>query len=108
MNVMLVSVSQRVAEVRLLKAVGASKALVARLFLVEALVLASAGALIGTSLGLGLCVLFNWAQDQVEISPPLWALLSAPLAAIGCGALFGVLPARRAASLDPVRALARR
>ncbi|MCB1744329.1 MAG: ABC transporter permease [Gammaproteobacteria bacterium] len=108
MNVMLVAVSQRVSEVGLLKSIGASSRLVRELFLVEAILLATTGALLGLCIGLLLCAVTRWLLPALQLVPPLWALLAAPLVAIAFGVLFGVLPARRAAALAPVQALARR
>lgn len=108
MNVMLVAVSQRVAEIGLMKALGASERQVLWLFLIESVVLAGSGAVFGLAIaGLGVLVL-----DQLfpgfPIAAPLWAPLAAVAVALLTGLLFGVLPARRAARLDPVRALSRR
>ncbi len=108
MNVMLVAVSQRVPEIGLLKALGSPGRLVARLFLIEALLLAALGALGGLLLsGVGLLLMRQLFPD-FPLQPPLWAPLAAVAVALGCGLLFGVLPARRAARLDPVQALAGR
>jgi len=108
MNVMLVAVSQRVPEIGLLKALGSPGRLVARLFLIEALLLAALGALGGLLIsGVGLLLMRQLFPD-FPLQPPLWALLAAVAVALGCGLLFGVLPARRAARLDPVQALAGR
>ncbi len=108
MNVMLVAVSQRVPEIGLLKALGSPGRLVQRLFLIEALLLAALGALGGLLLsGAGLLLMRHLFPD-FPLQPPLWAPLAAVAVALGCGLLFGVLPARRAARLDPVQALAGR
>ncbi|NKN32200.1 ABC transporter permease [Marichromatium bheemlicum] len=105
MNVMLVSVSQRSAEVGLLKALGASAAQVRALFLTEALMLGALGSL--TGLGCGHALL--WAIDRqlagFTLAAPPWASLAAVLTALGSALVFGLLPARRAARLDPVAAL---
>lgn len=108
MNVMLVSVAQRTAEVGLLKALGSSAGIIRRLFLTEALLLSALGALLGLALG----VLLAWAMQRlwpaVPFATPSWALIAAPAVALATGLLFGVLPARRAARLDPIVALAKR
>jgi len=105
MNVMLVAVSQRVGEIGLLKALGAPERQVLRLFLVESILLAGAGA----ALGLLIATLAIFALRQLfpvfPITAPLWAPLAAVGVAVATGLVFGVLPARRAARLDPVRAL---
>jgi putative ABC transport system permease protein len=108
MNVMLVAVSQRVAEIGLLKALGAPETQVLRLFLVESVLLAATGALTGLLLGgLGVYALGRLFPD-FPVAAPLWAPLAAIAVALLTGLAFGVLPARRAARLDPVRALSRR
>ena len=108
MNVMLVSVSQRRSEIGLLKALGARRRDVQRLFLVEALMLASLGAALGLLAGLGGVLALQRLYPQFPAAAPVWALLATPVFALGAGLVFGVFPARRAAALDPVSALARR
>jgi len=105
MNVMLVAVSQRVAEIGLLKALGASERQVLRLFLVEAVMLASAGAALGVVIGIGGILLLAQLFPAFPIAAPLWAPLAAVAVAVATGLVFGVMPARRAARFDPVRAL---
>ena len=108
MNVMLVSVSQRTAEIGLLKAIGSSRQLILTLFLVESGGLALGGALLGIAIGLGANEVIGSYVPDVMLVPPLWAMIIAPLFAFFSGILFGLLPARRAAALDPVDALAGR
>ena len=108
MNVMLVSVSQRRGEIGLLMALGAPPQLVLRLFLLESLLLGVLGALAGILLGrLGVWALAQ-AYPGFPLTTPLWAYLAAAFTALGAGLLFGWLPARRAARLDPVLALSGR
>ena len=105
MNVMLVSVAQRRAEIGLLKALGASPRKILTLVLAEALLLSSIGAALGFLIGLG----GSWGLRQLlpdlQAVPPLWAMLAAFAVALASGLLFSLLPARKAASLDPVQAL---
>jgi putative ABC transport system permease protein len=108
MNVMLVAVSQRVAEIGLLKALGAPERQVLRLFLVEAVLLAGAGAVLGLLVALAGILGLRQLFPAFPIAAPLWAPLAAAGVAVATGILFGVLPARRAARLDPVRALSGR
>ncbi len=106
MNVMLVAVSQRTAEIGLLKALGASEGQVVRLFVAEALLLSLAGAGAGLLVGFGGSELIGKLYPAIPMGPPAWAIAAAVLVALGCGLIFGLLPARRAARLDPVLALA--
>jgi putative ABC transport system permease protein len=108
MNVMLVAVSQRTGEIGLLKALGASGRHILTLFLVEASVLSLLGATAGLLLGwLGSALLAGLYPD-FPVQPPIWAVALGLGVAVATGILFGVLPARRAAQLDPVQALSRR
>ncbi len=108
MNVMLVAVTQRTAEVGLLKALGATARTIRAAFLTEAALLSVAGAVLGYGVGhLGAFVIRE-LYPALPAWPPTWAVLAALGTALVTGILFGVLPARRAAALDPVAALARR
>ena len=108
MNVMLVSVSQRTSEVGLLKALGASSGAVMRVFLAEATILSLIGAAAGVAVGYVAIQFIGRAYPLLSLTAPIWAVASAVLVALTTGLLFGVLPARRAAKLDPVAALAGR
>jgi putative ABC transport system permease protein len=108
MNVMLVSVAQRRSEIGLLKALGASGGTIRLAFLVEAALLSAAGALFGYALGLAGAALIRWLYPTFPAYPPDWAVLAGLGTALFTGVLFGVLPARSAARLDPVNALAKR
>ena len=108
MNVMLVAVSQRTAEIGLLKAVGARNDQVLALFLTEAACLSLLGAAVGIALGAGGIWLMKILFPVLDFAAPLWASLSAVAVAIASGLVFGILPARRAAALDPVNALMQR
>ncbi|HOP15808.1 MAG: ABC transporter permease [Chromatiaceae bacterium] len=108
MNVMLVAVSQRVAEIGLLKALGAPERQVLRLFLVESVMLAAAGAALGVLIAAAGILALREVFPTFPIAAPLWATPAAVGVAIVTGLVFGVLPARRAARLDPVRALSGR
>jgi len=108
MNVMLVAVSQRTAEIGLLKALGASRRIISVLILAEAVMLSGLGALGGLLLGLLGNVVIRRLLPVLPAQTPLWALLAAVTVAILTGLLFSLLPARRAAALDPVLALSKR
>jgi putative ABC transport system permease protein len=108
MNVMLVAVSQRTAEIGLLKAVGARNRQIMALFLTEAACLSLLGAVVGIAAGGGGIWLMRVAFPVLDFAAPPWASWSAVGVAIASGLVFGILPARRAAALDPVNALMRR
>ena len=108
MNVMLIAVSQRRAEVGLLKAIGAPGGQIMVLFLAESAILS----IIGAALGLMLAAIGIWVLSRVfpdfPLAAPLWSLWAAVGVSVVTGLVFGVLPARRAARLDPVLSLSRR
>ena len=108
MNVMLVSVSERTREIGLLKALGVRSRQVVGVFLVEAAILSGAGGLVGLAFAYAATRTFTAVYPGFPIEPPPWAVLAAGAVSISVGLLFGTLPARRAARLDPVAALARR
>lgn len=108
MNVMLVSVSERTREIGLLRALGAGRLQVLGAFLVEAVLLSTAGGLLGLALGWALVRLLVRLYPALPASPPPWAVAAALIVAVGVGVIFGLLPARRATRLDPVVALAGR
>lgn len=106
MNMTLITVSQRTAEIGLLKALGASSREVRSLFVLEAVMLSLFGGLLGLTLA-QLCLwLARLRFPDIPFAAPLWASVSALLIAITCGLLFSWLPASRAAALAPVQALA--
>ena len=108
MNVMLIAVSQRVREIGLLKALGAPAAQIRRLFFAEALLLSVIGSVFGLILGeIGILVIGK-IYPSLPVVAPWWAVLAAIGTSLTTGILFSVWPARRAARLDPVRALAGR
>jgi putative ABC transport system permease protein len=108
MNVMLVSVSERTPEVGLLKALGAPPRQILKVFLVEAVLLSAAGGVFGLLIGYAGSGVLGQAFPALPARPPAWAVFAALAVSLLSGALFGVLPARRAARLDPVVALAGR
>jgi putative ABC transport system permease protein len=108
MNVMLIAVSQRTAEIGLLKAVGASGRQILGLFLIESGLLSLAGAALGMVAATAGMALMARMFPSFPLAMPLWAVAAAVVVSLLTGLLFGVLPARRAAALDPVIALSRR
>lgn len=106
MNIMLVSVTERTGEIGLKKAIGAKKRRIRMQFLTEAAVLTSLGGLIGVGTGVGLAELIsNMMEIPVAISVP--AILIAVVFSMLIGVVFGILPAVKAANLNPIEALRR-
>ena len=108
MNVMLVSVAERTREVGLLKALGVTRNQIVGVFLLEATLISTAGGLLGLAAGYGGGRLLMHFYPSFPVQPPVWAVLAALVVSISVGLVFGSLPARRAAALDPVEALMRR
>jgi putative ABC transport system permease protein len=108
MNVMLVAVSQRTAEVGLLKAIGARQGQITAIFLAEAILLSIAGAAVGLMLGYAASWVVGRIYPSLPVGAPIWAVLMAVGIAVASGVIFGLLPARRAARLEPVAALSGR
>ena len=104
MNIMLVSVTERIREIGLRKALGARPRLIRRQFLVEASLLGLAGGVLGAGTGiLGARLLPPLISNPIAVSVP--AIAAAVVVAIGIGLAFGVYPASRAARLAPIDAL---
>jgi putative ABC transport system permease protein len=106
MNVMLIAVAQRVKEIGLLKALGSPGKQIRNLFFAEAALLSAIGSLAGLLLGYTGSFIIGQIYPTLPVSPPWWAVIAACIIALGTGILFSVWPARRAARLDPVAALA--
>lgn len=104
MNIMLVTVTERTREIGIRKALGATKLNILMQFLVEAMILCLIGGAVGILLGAGIATaMTSLAGWQTVISPGAIAL--AFLFSAGIGLIFGILPARKAAKLDPIEAL---
>lgn len=108
MNVMLIAVAQRTGEIGLLKALGASPRQIRVLFFAEAAILSTVGAIAGSTIGQAGSFVVRRLYPAVPAYAPVWAVTGALMLAIVTGIVFSVLPARRAAALDPAQALARR
>ena len=108
MNVMLMAVAQRTGEIGLCKAIGASRRQIMVLLVTEALLLSAVGGLLGLAIGLAGSRLARSLYPELSAGPPSWAMVAALGTALATGFAFSLLPARRAARLDPIQALARR
>ena len=105
MNVMLVSVSERAPEVGLLKALGARRRQILSVFLSDAVMISSAGAVIGVIFGVALVGVGAAIFPDFPLRPDLAWIAVVLVLALAAGVLFGLMPARRAAALAPVDAL---
>ncbi len=104
-TIMTIAVSERTGEIGLLVALGARRRTILGLFLGEAIALSTLGGLMGLLLGIGLAQLIHLLLPALPVHTPLSFVLMAEGLAIAIGLAAGVLPARRAAGLDPVAAL---
>jgi putative ABC transport system permease protein len=108
MNVMFVSVSQRTAEIGLLKALGATRRQLCLLFLAEAALLSFIGALAGLAFGELIIAGIRLLYPVFPIRLPYWALILSVAVSMATGLIFGLLPAVKAAKLEPVTALGKK
>lgn len=104
-TIMTIAVAERTSEIGLLVALGARRRTILGLFLGEAVVLAALGGVLGLAVGVGLAQLLHLAAPGLPVSTPAHFAVLAELVAVSIGLAAGVLPARRAARLDPVEAL---
>jgi len=102
---MTIAINERTNEIGLLRALGAKQSQVLSLFLGEAIVLAAVGGLSGLVLGVGIAQLLHLALPALPVHTPMLYVVLAEAIAVIIGLAAGVLPARRAALLDPVEAL---
>ncbi|MGH9805333.1 MAG: ABC transporter permease [Candidatus Acidiferrales bacterium] len=105
MNIMLVSVTERTAEIGLRKAVGARRSDIRRQFLTEAVMLTGAGGVLGILLGAATAVATHWLMPTLPASLSLFWVVAGFGLAVGVGLFFGIYPAIRAAALEPVTCL---
>jgi len=104
MAIMMVSVTDRTREIGIRKALGATRADIAMQFLIEAATLTGIGGVVGIGIGLAMGAVATRFL-AIDASPPLGLTLIAVGVSVSIGVVFGVLPARRAAQLDPIEAL---
>lgn len=105
LTILTIAVSERTAEIGLLRAIGATRQRILAIFLGEAAVLAAFGGAAGLGLGLLILLILKLALPALPVETPWSYALAAEAMAIAVGLTAGVLPARRAARLDPLEAL---
>jgi len=103
--IMMISVTERTREIGVRKALGATRATILWQFLVEAVTLTGIGAAVGLVLGILTAIGIRTAWPAIPASTPVSSIIAALVASAVTGILFGMLPAMRAAKLDPVVAL---
>jgi len=105
MNIMLVSVTERTAEIGIRKALGARRRDITNQFLFEAMTLTFLGGMLGVVLAIGISKLVMFLFPSLPASIPMWAVTAGVTVSTGVGLIFGVWPARKAARLDPIECL---
>jgi putative ABC transport system permease protein len=104
MNIMLVSVTERTREIGIRKAIGATKRVIRNQFLVESIVIGQLGGLLGIILGILVGNLMSLVIGSAFIVPWLWIAVGVVLC-FGVALVSGIIPARKAANLDPIESL---
>jgi putative ABC transport system permease protein len=105
MNIMLVSVTERTKEIGIRKALGATRKAIVLQFLLEAMTLTFFGGIIGVAIAVAISNLIMLLIPSIPASVPAWAVITGLTVSIAVGLVFGVLPARKAAKLDPIECL---
>ncbi|MBI5197500.1 MAG: ABC transporter permease, partial [Nitrospirae bacterium] len=105
LTIMWISVNERIEEIGLQKAIGAEPQQILTLFLGEAALLSTVGGTVGVAAGLGLATLIGWFVPALPVEVPYFYVVLSLFVSLVVGLASGVLPARRAARLDPLEAL---
>ena len=105
MNIMLVSVTERTKEIGIRKAIGATRKAIVFQFLAEAMALTFLGGVIGLTLSIGISNLILLLLPALPAKVELWMIITSLTISVLIGLIFGVLPARKAAKLDPIECL---
>jgi len=105
LTIMWISVHERTAEIGLLRALGVERSTVQNLFLLESVLLAVAGGVMGLLVGFGMVWMLRAVVEGLPLVTPVGAVLAALAMSLLVGVVSGVAPARRAAGLDPIEAL---
>ncbi|MGH9869617.1 MAG: ABC transporter permease [Candidatus Polarisedimenticolia bacterium] len=104
MNIMLVAVKERTREIGVRKAVGARRADITQQFLIEAMTLTGLGGIAGVAVGLLVSFLTGWLSP-LPAETPVWAVVLGFLVSVSVGLFFGIYPAWKASTLDPIESL---
>ncbi|MCA1590904.1 MAG: ABC transporter permease [Acidobacteria bacterium] len=105
MNIMLVSVTERTKEIGIRKAIGATRSAIVFQFLAEAMALTFLGGVIGLVISLGISNLILMLVPSLPAQVEVWMIVTSLVISVLIGLVFGVLPARKAARLDPIECL---
>jgi putative ABC transport system permease protein len=105
LTMMWIAVRERTGEIGLIRAIGASRRQVQLVFLAEAMALSTAGGLLGLLAGMGICALLRGLIPGLPVHTPAIFVVAAVVVSMATGVVSGVVPAQRAASLDPIVAL---